>query len=631
MNVLDHDRRLITSPWLWLGLTLALIAIRWCAVPTTADFGINYEPAWRIAHGEHQYADFYLTLPPLTNYTTAACILLFGESLWAWTIHLYLWWFGAMVVGLAILLRLTRSHALIVPTILLTAVFSSPPVMGGNSYDYAVTCLSGLMILAMLRTSTPFSAWRVVWIGFLGGLCVLTKQNVGAAMTFAAAAVVGWQALGQGIRHLFAQTLTFAVGFAIGFLPMFLWLAGYAGFSEVWLQMFHDAGAGKGGALRILLRSMPRPILQYGDFEYQRFVEAFLALAASTVMTVWLWRARGSADSDFAAETKPTDPDPATETSPWKPAGILLLLAALYAATLIEVPGIAGIYDKVNETLMVNPYVLFVELVYILLVATAGVVTALYLRQTWSKSNWGLGQLNLPIVTAWLMGVLAVSHAMTCPSQMIESAPVALPCLAFLLHDRLGTRRAVRLCWQGAVVTVLLTTLFSFRSVVFDRLAPFPTDSAFAGLYGHPDIVHHVDQMQKHVAPRIHGHSTLWLTHLGPHSAYGGLPVRNVAVLFSDTYHPRIEEELFTEWEESPPEYVVYGPFRPARGSVRLTHDVLHTWLQQRYRQVWLGKDEDSKFGRFRETSLWQRKDGGPGKIGQASDQVASIGTTQPR
>ena len=618
-------RRLTTSPWLWLVLTLTLITVRWCAIPTTADFGVAYEPAWRIAHGEQQYADFYLTLPPLTNYTLAGCILLFGETLWSWTIHLYAWWIAALVVGLAILLRLEQRRSLILPTILLSAAFSSPAVMDGNSYDYAVTCVSGLMILAMLPTSAAFSKWRALWIGLLAGLCVLTKQNVGAVMTLVAAAIIGWQALEHGWRRLVAQVLAFVAGFAIGALPPLLWFAGRAGLTEIWLQMFHDAGAGKGGLVQITFRAMPRFIFTYGTFEHRRVVEILCSLAVLATTAVWLWRSKGSDDPT----TNPGPMErPESNTSPeirlWKPVGWFLLLATLYAVTLVAAPGLLKVRLEFVRSVMINPFAFFVELVYLLLVGAVMVVIGLHLWRTLPRSRWVPQRLHLPVIMALLVGALAFSHAMTCPTQMIVSAPVALPCLAFLLCDRLGARRAARLCWQGALVTVVLSTLFCHRSIVFDRLVPFPKSSAFAGLYGHPDIVGSVERMLNHVTPHIRGRSTLWLTPFGPHSAYGGLPVRNVAVLYEDTYHARIEDRLFSEWETSPPDYVVYGTFDPAQGSVRLTPNALAAWLRQRYCPIAVEDDADNQFRRFRELSLWRRKDGETGGTGRVSHEVAT-------
>ena len=619
-------RRLTTSPWLWLALTLTLITLRWCAIPTTADFGVAYEPAWRIAHGEQQYADFDLTLPPLTNYTLAGCILLFGETLWSWTIHLYAWWIAALVVGLAILLRLEQRRSLILPTILLAAAFSSPAVMDGNSYDYAVTFVSGLMILAMLSPSGAFSTWRALWIGLLAGLCVLTKQNVGAVMTLAAAAIIGWQAFEQGWRRLVTQVLAFAGGFAIGFLPPLLWFAGRAGLTEVWLQMFHDAGAGKGGLVQIAFRAMPRFIFTYGTFEHRRVVEILCSLAVLATTAVWLWRSRGSDDvAESPGSMARTESDAGSEIGLWKPVGWFLLLATLCAVTLVEAPGVVNVRDEIIRNATINPFVFFVEFVYLLLVGAVMVVVALHIWQTLPRSRWGLSRLDVPALMALLVGALTCSHAMTCPTQMIVSAPVALPCLAFLLHDRLGARRAARLCWQGALVTVVLSTLFCHRSVVFERLVPFPKPGAFAGLFGHPDIVGSVERMHSRITPHIRGRSTLWLTPLGPHSAYGGLPVRNVAVLYMDTYHARIEDRLFSEWESSPPEYVVYGSFEPAQGSVRLTPTALPAWLRQRYCPVVVEDDEDNQFRRYRKLSLWRRKEGWSGETGESVQETASL------
>jgi len=141
---------------------------------------------------------------------------------------------------------------------------------------------------------------------------------------------------------------------------------------------------------------------------------------------------------------------------------------------------------------------------------------------------------------------------------------------------------------------------------IFNRLAPLLEGTPFAGL--RCDRVYHgyVRQMFTHVTPRIEGRRTLWLWRYGPHSAFGGRPVLNVAVYCPDTYHSRIEDSLFAAWENVPPEYVVLGDFGRARGAKRLSEAAVQAWLEDHYVKVWQGMTVPREFSRLQGISLWQ-------------------------
>jgi hypothetical protein len=126
-----------------------------------------------------------------------------------------------------------------------------------------------------------------------------------------------------------------------------------------------------------------------------------------------------------------------------------------------------------------------------------------------------------------------------------------------------------------------------------------PKETRFAHLYAPEWYAGRVRSLCAEVSPRIEGRPTLWLNGGEPHLAYGGAPVSDIPLLFSDTYHARSERPLCDYWAAHPPEYVVRGPFVPARGGQFLAGEFMTNWLNQHYALIWRDEALD--------LSLWRR------------------------
>jgi hypothetical protein len=302
------------------------------------DYGWTYEAAYRIGHGEVPYRDFISSLPPLTSYTLALPIRLFGDSFWWFQLHLYFWWFLALWVGWRLMRLVTTRPALLASAGVLAVAVSNPASTLGHAYNYAATTLAGSEMLLLMYSWTKRSRILCLAAGFAAAACVFAKQNVGVAMSFAGAMVLLVPAIRQGTSWLF---VCFVLGWLCGFLPIAGYFSLMVGAPEFVLQAFRDAAAGKGGVWVVIGRALPRLILA-PETPNRRLVETALSAVVLAILAVWGIRAlrlrgrRTGPDVGVPKETRP---------SVWLVIW-LAVAAILLLVSLIEVPALANLQGR---------------------------------------------------------------------------------------------------------------------------------------------------------------------------------------------------------------------------------------------------------------------------------------------
>ena len=576
----DALRRLLHQPGALLILTAGIFTARWIWVAGIGDFGWTYEAAWRIAHGEIQYRDFISSLPPLANYTLAALLALFGDSLWLFQIHLYLWWYLSLEVGFLIGCRLIENRALLCAAMVFTVVFSNPANSLGHAYNYAATFFGGVQILALLSLLRRECARNWFVLGLIGGIGMFAKQNVGLAVVAAVGVVI--------LLHMFLPArnrpvlwglLLWPAGLAAGFLPLAAWFSWKAGWNEFALQFFKDAADGKGGIYTILGRALPRIIL-HPDTPHHRLIEAGASVMLGLAL-IGVWR-RWQSQSGNPSRGKGSQMSIAALALGF----FLFSTVALALVSLLHIPAVTG----------------FQEVLRVAHVPTGSswVIFAFYMASVLALAAAAFARRRTPEQAAPCFVALAILLG-TATSSLIYyvfAAPVIIPVLISALRNAAHGRTAA-LCLFCATGFAMVSFLSPMYSPTFLPLKALPAATPFSGLRSTARIADSVEALYRDVSPAIRGHRTLWLCSGGPHSAFGGLPVRNVASFYQDTYSSRQELPLVREWELHPPEFVVYGKFSPTLGARLFTQQGIDQWLRNGYELVW----KDSATG----TSLWWR------------------------
>ncbi|MCX8090762.1 MAG: glycosyltransferase family 39 protein [Verrucomicrobiae bacterium] len=572
-----------------LWILAGLITARWVWVAGIGDYGWTYEVARRIVLGEVQHRDFICCLPVLTHYTLAALLGVLGDSLWCWAIHLYCWWLAALLVGWQLLRRLTVDTNLRQAGVILMAIFSNPAGTLGHAHNYASTTFAGLGALFILRALADGRDREWFLSGLSIGLATLAKQNVGCMAAVAACGVVLWQGFQEGnTKKSLGRLGRLTLGIATAFVPAATFFGAHAGYSEFLRQYFLDAGTAKGGIALVLGRALPRIILM-PETPHRRIVEGLISAPLLLGAGAWLWLRLRDAASRRDFVTGEITPQPLSRLAV---GGFLVSMTMLSVVSLWP-------WDSVRAPLPfdVSRFVptgaeVFIQLAYLLSV-TAFVVAGFRFRNC---LNW--------FAVSVLGGVILFSAATSSILYYPFCAPVVLPMLLGLLHQSGGFPNLAR---QTLLVGVLFLVVFFFRPVfapTFAALKPLPSGSPFAGLYAPAGTAELVADRWGSLTPWIRGRRTLWLCSGGPHSAYGGLPVKNVPLFYKDTYHSRHEPSLRRAWEAQPPEFVVVGPFLPAAGARLLTAEGIREWLGDRFELVWRARGE--------ELTLWRRKTSPP-------------------
>src|SRR5690349_7178219 len=222
-----NDRQ---AMWFLIVLSAALAA-RWVWVAGIGDYGWTYELGMRTLLGEIPYRDYICALPPLTSYTIVPFIVILKGNLWSFSLHLYVWWFAALWVGLLVARALGLRPAAQAAATLLAACLSLPATHLGHAYSYAGTCFFGLTLLELLKARKQIAVSRhLLLAGAFAGLGIFAKQNIGLVAGLRGLSVIVYDCLMHNRpRSLFPKLFLFGAGVVATFAPIFLFFASQAG------------------------------------------------------------------------------------------------------------------------------------------------------------------------------------------------------------------------------------------------------------------------------------------------------------------------------------------------------------------------------------------------------------------
>jgi hypothetical protein len=596
------DQLGVVWPWIILLAAVLILFCRWAWVAGFGDFGWTYEPAFRISLGEMQYRDFIFTGPPLESYTLAAFLTIFGKSLWLWSIHLYLWWFFSLAVGLLILNHLRAPGMVAVSAVLLAATISAPFTAAGHAHNYAATALGGLVILFVLRYQRSHKGADIALAGLFAGLCIFAKQNVGVFISFTGLVGLLYVTyLSEHGKKTLGSLGWFLGGWLVGFLPPLLFFGIKAGLFEVVRQLFLDAVGAKGGMLTMMVRWIPREVIAM-EIPHQRLVEGAISLViyAAFFTCFWVsWRRLRSPEPlrELGGQTAETPSRFMTLVGLY-----FIVLIALSLVSLFPAPHLKHILNLLDfGGLPLYPDLMKV-IFYIGTLALA--IFCLFMAPLRRQADI--------MLVAILMVGLGIAHTISDFRHCGETAPVTIPLFIYLLYrTRLWPRVSSAGVMAGMVVLCCYFLFSSSGNKTFVPLVKLPSASPFAGFYADPPYADFVQTLLTQVTPRIKGKKILWLCYAGPHAAFGGLPVVNVPNYFANTYNVRSEKALQDRWQQDPPDFIVFAPLTPgeqAPGTKIFAGDLPPQWVQAHYLPVWQGELQQKATEPGVLFSLWQRK-----------------------
>src|SRR5205823_3771799 len=128
-----------------------IVCLRWIWIAGYGDYGNTYEAAYRVMHGEVPYRDFIFTNPPVTNYTLAFLLTEFGNSLWLYHIHLFIWWIASLIVGLVLLDKFNADRTTKIAAIILAGTMSLPLCTNWMPYSYLAPAVSGIVLIFLYQ------------------------------------------------------------------------------------------------------------------------------------------------------------------------------------------------------------------------------------------------------------------------------------------------------------------------------------------------------------------------------------------------------------------------------------------------------------------------------------------------
>lgn len=570
----------MTARWVWI-------------IRDNADFGMTFECATRINEGEIYGRDFFCVVPPLAFYTEALFIRLLHGSIWSHQLHLFFWWYLALLVGFLAAKRLTSNSDILAAGSVLAVIISSPTGTNGQSYNYAATTLCGLSMYLHVWSKRRHSNLPVqICTGMALGLAIITKQNIGIFfLAFLVSFLVAEFALAS-TRHKLAlvrNTIGMLLGVAVGFGIPFLLLASKSSIRGLYDRIFVDGVALKGGLPTIAVRAIPRFALSdLVHTPYYRLSQGVVSVIFIAVLfafgTIRLSRLRTESDQPVAKSGR-------ISLSVWL---VLAAIATLSLLSLSEIPSISLIGERLAALCLsasIGFGLVSGQLWYFICTVAFGLICAILVRSVFRQYRADrLVSEEIEIELFVYLGAVVVSIATVLSGIMYfpYAAPLALPIVAVGLH------RYFRLSFGSLnLVTIVATALFYVwpsHTKTFTRYVALPTGSPFGGLYSSKERADRVDQIWREIRPLIQGKTTLWLAIANPYQAFGGRLVPNVIPM--DCNPPWIQQTLMERWNQSLPERVILEPVfldpaNNAPSSLQFSEKWLFGWLDANFIKIY--------------------------------------------
>ncbi len=573
-----------------LLLVFGILAARWIWIAGIGDYGWNYELGMRVMQGEVPFRDYICTLPQLTSYTIVPFLAVLKGNLWAFSLHLYLWWFAALLVGLQVSREFGLRSAAQSGAMFCAACLSLPALHLGHAYSYAGTVFFGLTLLNVMKFRASSQAKHLLLAGVFAGVGLFAKQNIGGVAVILGLGVIVYDCVIQNAQPMLVRRLfIFSSGVAVAFLPIFAFFASKAGAREVFNQMFSDAGAGKGGLFGMIFHVIP-----FFFFTPETPMRQLWTLVISGGLVLLFLGLIGFKMQRLQKQTAPVAAQESPRNS-WRMLAIAIgIIAILSAFSLFDLPQVRSFFDNLHPRAIYTCHGFSSPLIFVVY----SLFTALAAICLLSADHWLKADFFLPIIA---LPLLLWGHELSCEGYLPFGAPVVVP-LAVVLLETIGIMRNTvpLMCVVGVMIISgqTMSTEQGYRSASFQVLKRLPSDSKFANLWAYPEMAVNTDELHQNITPQIRDRSTLWICVGGPHLALGGKSVFSVAALHGDTYNLRSEPTLTNRWQAQPPEFVFVSDLTHCPGSQLFTKEALSQWLPQKYDTVWKSS--------IRNATLWQ-------------------------
>jgi len=600
---LNLQTRLSGSAWLPTGVLLAVLCARWVLVVGYGDFGGDYDIVSRLAQGQWQGRDFYAVLSFGSSYSALLFEKLFGDRLLAVSIHVWFWWlFNAISAG-GVAAAAGASKRVSAFTVCAVALLAVPPNSHSSAFGFMASALSGFATILLIRQFTQATRLWALAAGLLGGAAMFTKPNEGVALVTGQIAVCLGIAWFQPTARRKALSASFALsaGIVLG-LAAVLAVPGYVGgYRELVGEIFLGGVSIKGGIETVLLRTVPR-ISTSIDSPHRFVIELALTtpiFVGSLLLFARLFRGKIGAGEDSK------QPE---QVLLWLVLGSVLALSIWSLFPWQEPERLTALFYRIGIVSL--PFFLCQILYLIELAALLASVFAGWKEREFMHSGTAASWLAV-LALIWTCGVAASGRY-----NSVFATTLLIPAVALRMKDRLSEPKYYRYLSVFLVAWTIAWHIAPNWRSTFAHLTRLPEGSKFAGLYW-PDggastpgsyplwsSSSMIEQCQKNIAPRVAGHSVLWLAPSAG-AAFGGKIYRyGVNGLASNYITPTAEARLAESVKSAPPDYIVSSDLEDWKSGEWkfLKPSVAEPWLEANYSRVW--SLADSPVPLF----LWQRK-----------------------
>lgn len=252
------DTRRCVSPRV-LGLAGVLVATATAQVVMYNRF-LPIQEGWftvfakAIIAGKVPYRDFYLFIPPVYAYLTAALVKMFGTAF-----IVFRTWGVVERVLLAGVLYLVlekpfKARSAMVATILGVTVFSSnnsDVIHGYTQFTLILVLAATYLVMHALESRGVRASWFVAIAGLLGGVAFLTKQSLGLFAIAALAFALGMSFIRSEAKRSIGLVVVFIAGAVAPLVATAAWLQSQGALTPALGQVF--GGASSKGCLPSVL------------------------------------------------------------------------------------------------------------------------------------------------------------------------------------------------------------------------------------------------------------------------------------------------------------------------------------------------------------------------------------------
>lgn len=567
------------NPLIFPVIVVLLCVARWGLIANGFDYGWDFETGYRVYRGGVYGKDFYTAVGPLSYELIGLMFKIFGVR---WVIIYFIYYLSWIIsiLGTYFLLRdISERRENLAFALMILIPLSIPHLSAMHVYNflsYSLAVWIGVLVFSYLKKA---SSSKLIIAGILGALSVFAKQNIGLGVVLLSCSVMVLNIFFDKQKSL--KKFLFGIGFlsfsfllSLGFLSWFF--SREIGFAELWRLMFTDAASAKGNFLNMLQTSLPRISIGTSDkhnlsWVIQHFFEMGCYVLIMALNLLWyrkFWMASGDAGNK--------------ENNAIQIKDLKLLLVVFIVILITPMLFPESVFYIREKFFWLNARFPISRLVMVfgfwLLLTNIGCCFAVLK----SKSPCLFVQYKKNILLFIFAFGLTIICCVSKFSYLFLNFPILL---GFFFISVLNIRlwSIVQLRW--AAFGLLIGIYFFYPTHALGPLTRLDSPK-LKGLFFAKAAIGDIEIYTKDLSPFVANKTTLWLTHGGPHSLSGAIPVRNISNIYFDQYNIRIEESLVKGWIANPPEMIVRDWMALAGNSNWLKSEQFESWIKNNYLQV---------------------------------------------